>query len=439
MNTKIKASGDSSNLTPQPYSSTPLSVIGILAVLGAAIASISLYEHTAQLNNITVTVPLCSINETFNCSKVNASSFSMFLGLPVGSWGIIYFLAQLTLAIAAQVGAGVARSLLVGVTSFGVLFCLYLFSASLLVIHAVCPLCLATYLITIASWILSIVANRPETVLAGIKSSLSTARRMLPGATPMGMGHRQGILIALFIGLIGLMAPDFMLVKLIAPAAESKQKVEAEQQALKEWHAESEIEHDLITETGPMQDYGYGELSAPIQIVEFSDFQCPFCRRLAGELEELVHDFPGKIRVVVRNFPLDSGCNPQIPQPAHPLACAAATFARCAGEQGQFSKVAGWINTLPGMEREGASPAEFETTISNYITSAGLDETAIRECRTASLTKEKIIADAQKAAELGLQGTPFVFVNGKKLDFPTKDVIKQIVVETLTQPKSAGL
>ncbi len=444
MNNKIKATDDSSNPTSiNPTSinptSMPLSAIGILAVIGAAVSSLSLYDHTAQMNNIAVSMPLCTISESFNCAKVNSSPFSMFLGLPVASWGLMYFLAQLTLAIAAQTGVGLARNLLVGATSFGVLFCVYLFLSSLLFIHAVCPLCLTVYLITIASWILSIVANRPASLFTGIKSSFSTLRRLFPGATPMGIGHRQGILIALFIGLIGLMAPDFMLVRLIAPAAESKQKIAAEEQALREWHATSEVEHDLITENGPMQDFGYGELSAPIQIVEFSDYQCPFCRRLAGELEELAHDFPGKIRVVIRNFPLDSGCNPQMPQPAHPLACAAATFARCAGEQGQFSKVTGWINGAPEVEQEGTSLEEFEGMITNFISSTGLDAEAISECRTSSRTREKIVADAQKAAELGLQGTPLVFINGKKLDFPTKDVIKQIIVETLTQPKSAGL
>jgi protein-disulfide isomerase/uncharacterized membrane protein len=427
--------GSESATTQTSTTSLPLTMVAILAVVGAAVSSVSLYEHTAQLNNIQVAVPLCTINETFNCSAVNASRFSMFLGMPVASWGLSFFLAQLMLSVMAQSGFGLVRNLLVGITSFGVLFCIYLFASSLIAVKAVCPLCLGVYLVTIISWILAIRANRPHSLWDGIKSSLSTFRRLLPGATPMGLAHRQGILITLFIGLIGLMAPDFMLVKLIAPAAEQKQRGEAEQQALDGWHQSTENEKDLVTESGPMQDFGYGEVNAPVQVVEFSDYQCPFCRRFAGELNDLVKDFPGKIRVVVRNFPLDSSCNPQMPQSMHELACPAATFARCAGEQGKFKEASTWINELGALEKEGTSVEEFEKLITERVSSTGLDGDAIKECRSATRTKEKIIADAQKAVELGLQGTPLVFVNGKRLEYPSKDVLKKIIVEILTQPK----
>ena len=388
------------------------------------------------MHNIEVAVPFCTMNETFNCSKVNGSPYSVIFGLPVAAWGLSYFLAQLTLAIAAQTGTGIARRLLVGLTSLGLLFCVYLLATSVFFIKAICPLCLGVYLVTTISFVLSIVANRPESYGSAIRDSVATLRRLLPGATPMGTMHRQGILIALFIGLIGLMTPDFLLVKLIAPAAESKQRMAAEEQALDAWRASEEVEHDLITETGPMQDYGYGELSAPVQIVEFSDFQCPFCRRLSGELEQLVADFPGKVRVVARNFPLDSSCNPQMPQAAHPLACAAARFARCAGEQGQFKRASAWLSELPDLENESTSPEAFESMLDAATGTLGLDGAALKECRAASRTDEKIASDAEKAAELGLQGTPLVLINGKKLDYPTKDVIKQIIVEILTQPTS---
>jgi|GEM_PF-2264129 len=432
-----KTAGDAKNTEPTSlHTSLPLTAIAILSIIGAALASVSLYEHTAQLHNIEVAVPLCTLNETFNCAKVNSSPFSMLLGLPVAAWGLSYFLAQLTLSIAAQTGPGIARNLLAGLTTFGTIFCAYLFLTSVFAIHAVCPLCLGVYVVTAASLILSILANRPHSFFSGVKASFATIRRLLPGATPMALGHRQGILITLFIGLIGLMAPDFLLVKLIAPAAESKQRVEAEQQSLNTWRATEQTEQDLITETGAAQDFGYGEVTAPVQIVEFSDYQCPFCRRLAGELEELVHDFPGKLRVTVRNFPLSSECNPQMPQPVHALACAAASFARCAGEQGQFARAATWLNEFPEMEESSTTLASFESSLSGAINTLALDGSAISECRAALRTKEKIAADAQKAVELGLQGTPLVFINGKKLDYPNKTVLKQIIIELLTTPSA---
>ena len=75
---------------------------------------------------------------------------------------------------------------------------------------------------------------------------------------------------------------------------------------------------------------------APVTIVEISDFECPYCQKASQTLAELRTLYPGKLRLVFRNFPLDESCNKLLKRQIHENACAAARAAFCAGEQGQF-------------------------------------------------------------------------------------------------------
>lgn len=79
-----------------------------------------------------------------------------------------------------------------------------------------------------------------------------------------------------------------------------------------------------------------GPKTAPITIVEFSDFQCPYCRVAAISLKTVMQRFPGKVRLVFRNYPLDNSCNRMMQRPLHTNPCEAAKAAYCAKDQGKF-------------------------------------------------------------------------------------------------------
>src|SRR5690606_28441524 len=98
----------------------------------------------------------------------------------------------------------------------------------------------------------------------------------------------------------------------------------------------------LLLEQGAWGDYYVGSPQAPIQIVEFFDYECPFCRKFYGTLRDILKDYEGKYLLVYKNFPIDASCNPSIKFKAHEHACYAAHVARCAGEQGKFHEVLGY-------------------------------------------------------------------------------------------------
>jgi len=89
--------------------------------------------------------------------------------------------------------------------------------------------------------------------------------------------------------------------------------------------------------TGVPQDgTSLGSRDAPVVIEEFSDFQCPYCRRAAFLLRPYLGQYRKQVRFVFVNFPLNRDCNPQVQAAVHGFACDAARYALCAADQGRF-------------------------------------------------------------------------------------------------------
>jgi len=152
---------------------------------------------------------------------------------------------------------------------------------------------------------------------------------------------------------------------------------------------------EQVDATGPAR----GPEHAPITIVEFSDFECPYCARLAPILKQLLAAYPQDIRLVFRNLPL---------QAIHPKAIRAAEAAACAREQGKFWEMHDAIyagqDMLNNKElREKAASIELNAQQFKSCTDTRQELTAIQ-------------ADADAAAQLGLTATPTAFVNGRYVD-----------------------
>jgi len=141
-----------------------------------------------------------------------------------------------------------------------------------------------------------------------------------------------------------------------------------------------------------------GAETAPVTIVKFEDFHCPYCRRVQGTLSELLVRYGDKVKVVHRDFPLDT---------VHPQARAAHEAARCAGEQGKF-----WAyhDTLFA-NGPTSSPDDLRT----FARETGLDAGKFEECLESGRTRAAIEADVAEGNRLGLTGTPSFFINGRLL------------------------
>ncbi|MGH0032229.1 MAG: DsbA family protein [Myxococcota bacterium] len=138
-----------------------------------------------------------------------------------------------------------------------------------------------------------------------------------------------------------------------------------------------------------------GPADAPITVIEFSDFQCPFCRRALPTLRELRKRHPQDVRVVYRHLPLET---------IHPRARAAAEASVCAEQQGRF-----WEFHDRLFE---AQDALSDADLRAHAEALGLDLTAWDACLADPAPAARVDADVEAARAVGLSGTPAFLVNG---------------------------
>jgi protein-disulfide isomerase len=140
-----------------------------------------------------------------------------------------------------------------------------------------------------------------------------------------------------------------------------------------------------------------GDKDAPVTIVEFADFQCPFCGRTEGTLKELRAKYGDKIRLVHMDFPL----------PFHSHALDAAKAARCANEQGKFWQ---YRDALFANQNKLA-PADLKATGKTL----GLNSTEFNECFDKAKYVTQIKTDQAAGEKAGVDGTPAFFIDGRPL------------------------
>lgn len=164
-------------------------------------------------------------------------------------------------------------------------------------------------------------------------------------------------------------------------------------------------------------DRAIGPADAPITIVEFSDYQCPYCQRWHAEtFHALMDAYPGQIRFIYRDFPLYS---------LHPQAEPAAIAANCANEQGKFWE---YHELLFSGKVDLGKPAYLA-----YADELGLDKTDFESCVDSQKYITEVTADYQFAGNLGVNSTPTFFVNGIALvGAQPLSVFKQVIDMELT-------
>lgn len=140
-----------------------------------------------------------------------------------------------------------------------------------------------------------------------------------------------------------------------------------------------------------------GTPQAPVRVVEFSDFQCPFCARVTPELRQLQQRYPGKVAVVYRHFPLEN---------IHPHAFAAAVAAECAGEQNRFEAFHDAL--FAGQDSIGKRPWSAYAAQA-AVPDAGAFDRCVREQRFAGRVRE----DMRAAQRAGIDGTPSFIFGGR--------------------------
>ncbi|MBU0554103.1 thioredoxin domain-containing protein [Myxococcota bacterium] len=313
---------------------------------------------------------ICAQLPGFSCVDVARSRFSALFGVPIAVYGEGFFLTILISAALARfkediegLSEGIFASALLAV-----LGSIALGLISKLYINKLCPYCLMLYGVNLALFLTAVI-KIPGGLLSALKGAPRVFKR--PGAWIM-----LGLMIALTSVSFGLYKYRL-----------SQAKAEARAQKAQEERVYFEgIEVGMAPRIGPA--------SALVQVVEFSDFECPYCGKFAQTLKEIHEENPGLFSLHFKHTPMAF----------HERAQPAARAAICAQRQGRF-----WpMHDTLFERRKQLSDADLE----GYAKALGLDMEAYTACLKDPATQAQINADLAQAKALGVGGTPTFFVNG---------------------------
>lgn len=175
---------------------------------------------------------------------------------------------------------------------------------------------------------------------------------------------------------------------------------------------------DAETTLAEAGDLILGPENAPITIIEYSDYQCPFCKRWHDQVfYQLMAEYPDQIRFIYRDFPLMS---------IHPGALPAAEAANCAAEQdAYFDYHEALFSNQYNMDNTG---------LLQYAADLGLDTEAFRACLSSQRYRQEVLADLQYGMSIGVQSTPTFLINSTVVvGAQPYEVFKQIIDAELAQ------
>jgi protein-disulfide isomerase/uncharacterized membrane protein len=373
-----------------PKSPTRHRVALVVALAGVAVSVLTLVVHQRLAGSPGYT-SFCNFGEVVNCDAVLASRFGVLLGVPIAAWGLLAFAAGALLALPGALGrtSGLADLLLLGLASASLGFALVLVGVSVFALRTLCALCLATDVV-IVTWFV---------VVAPLAS------RLEGGASPSWwQGRSAARAIATACLVLAIAGGTWAATRGPLPAT-SAAEIQARDPKFYRWYTGLPVRQvsDLVS----ADCHTKGAPQSAVSIVEFSDFQCPFCVEAFRDLRDLMRRRP-EVSLVFRHYPLDSACNDQVSHSLHPDACLAACAAECAGKQGRF-----WdyhdvlFENNENLERE---------SLFRYARELALDLPAFRTCLDDPRTLARVGEDVKAGTRAGVRSTPTLFINGRTVE-----------------------
>ena len=367
----------------------------ILALAGLASALSSLYVHH-QLLNRPGYLSFCDVNATVSCTEVYQSRYAYLGGVPVALLGALWYVAVLLVLAGGQWGWASLRDNAPGyvfvLSTAGLGFVLYMAWASLVVLKIVCLMCVATYVAVAALFIVS--GTRT------LYPMITIPRRLLQDAKAALASPAALALILVFLAGATAAVAFFPRGSSATPAApEVGQAASADRTSefVRWWDTQTRMQLPVSAD------------GAAVVIVRFSDFQCPSCavtyREYKPILARYAAQYPGAIKVVQKEFPLETECNTALARDLHTASCEAAAASKAAHAKGRGEAMDDWLyangaTLTPASVRQAAAEVGGITDF---------------DAQYRALTNT-VKGDIALATILGVKVTPTFFINGVKLE-----------------------
>jgi protein-disulfide isomerase/uncharacterized membrane protein len=411
----------------------------VLCVANAALAGLLLLQHHGQSTAVAAVNQLCGAGGESGCAAVAASPWSKVGGVPLAALGLTFYLAVALLLLLGVMAGPTARAAAAALALLALALALAVDVALLgvqkLAIGAFCTLCIATYVLTVLAALALLPARRDGSVVGEAvtqrEGRLALAAWALAtvffgvgiAMAELGLARGQAAAGANVLGTAGVQP-----LPALPPGATEADRYREEARAATEQarrlqeilddpakferYQNEKAEREFVQGPVNMLDLGgvpfKGPEQAPIKVVEFSDFLCPFCRNVASAFDRYLPTTGGRVVVYYKNFPLEKDCNTSLGSTVHAGACLLALGGLCAQEQGRFwpfhDRVFAATLTNPGT-----------SDVQRLATEGGLDAAAFEKCMASGAQRQKLTAEIAEAVKAGVNSTPTLFINGKRV------------------------
>jgi len=382
-------------------------------LLGLAASSASAYVHYQLLRDPSYT-SFCDISSSISCETVYRSAYGTVGGVPVALGGVLWFAFALLLLlfvkepqpVPAPVSRGKSREpqppppqagsmvsgYLFALSTLALAVILYLGYASFFILKTMCILCVVTYVAVIGIFIVS-GASGP--------ASLGT----LPGAAARDVRRLVRHPIAVTLALLYLAGAASLIAFFPREGASASSAAAQEAAPSAPLSAEQLAPFEQWMDAQQRVPIAEPTDGAKVLIIKFNDYQCPPCRQTYNEYTPIIHryqqQYPGQVKFVTKDFPLEAECNTG---GVHQAACEAAAAVRMARMKGKAEALEAWLfDNQPAMSpdlvrrgvREVGGVADFDAQYPRVL--------------------EQVRADVALGRQLGVGSTPTFFVNGVKI------------------------
>jgi protein-disulfide isomerase/uncharacterized membrane protein len=376
----------------------------VITTLGWINALYALWHRQSLLFGSSAGKSFCNISDRVNCDLVAmAPESAFFFGYPTSALGLSFYCAGFFIAWALYSETSAARAraqakLLLVISLIGLLPTFYLAMVSIFKIQSLCLMCLGSYLLNLTLVVLSFLIFRK-----------TPAEESAPLTSAVPKNYLIAILVSAAIHF-----PLPWIFKSVAGGAVTDDVV-----GLYLYRHQNAQKFRFRTEGSAT----LGNPDAPVQIVEFADFECPDCAQADEIVPVVIKSFSPNISMTFKNFPLDMSCNEAMEASMHPNACDAARAGLC-------------------VLKEKGSPSFFEFkkivfqnhsslslgALENFAQDQGVSKDTLKTCMESSEIKDELRRQTLEAKAAGVKGTPSFYVNGKILDGASVPAILRKVV-----------
>jgi protein-disulfide isomerase/uncharacterized membrane protein len=360
----------------------PLVIALVLSLVGIGVSiqltNIHYFTHTDPAYH-----SVCAIDEKINCETVAESPYSVFLGLPVSVWGLLVYALTAALSlwgiVRGRLHPGWPRGALFAAFALGLVASASLAYISFFRIDSLCIFCATLYVLNLL-------------LVGAAIAALTTARRGPIGALADDLrsaGRRPlGPILTVLVAAAAVAGPLLLVPPYwVHPG----------------WRDLPELPTG-VTDEG---HHWVGAEDAVLDIVEYSDYQCPHCRRAHKNMRNTVAKFSDTVRLVHHHMPVDHHCNPEVKKSFHPRACELAKGVECAADQGKFWEMNDAVFSVQDQVRAA------DIDLDDLASQIGLDEAKFAECMRKGEVMKRIRKDLAAARRLPIPGTPTYFIHSQ--------------------------